>query len=286
MPDFRPTRRQLIILITFIICTLGLVFALTRQKTIVVSVTNVNIRKGPGLNNKVLKTVNHKTRLNVLDEKNDWYKVRINDHEFGWVASWLVNRRDNLKKATRLSEATIVLDAGHGGSDSGAEYKNSNNASYMEKTYTLKMAQAVATELRMQGAHVIMVRNDDKYVGLKPRPALAEKVHADAFISFHFDSSPHRNEATGLTTYYYHKKTSHNLAETLNANFDNLGLANRGVEFGDFLVIRDNTRPAVLCEMGYINDKHDFKQIQKLSYQLKVASRVTTGLKEYFNASN
>lgn len=284
MQRFNPNRRQIFITIGFILLSLGLVFALTRTKTIVVSVQNVNVRATPGMKGKILKTVNKKTRFNVLDEKNDWYKVRISDHKFGWVASWLVNRRDNLKKATKLSEATIVIDAGHGGSDSGAEYKdNSEKKKYMEKTYTLKMAKALATQLRMQGAHVIMIRDSDKYVGLKPRPKKAETVHADAFISFHFDSSPNRNEATGLTTYYYHKKTSYRLAETINSHFDGLGLDNRGVEFGDFLVIRDNTRPAILCEMGYINDTHDFKLIKKTSYQLKVANRVTAGLKEYFN---
>lgn len=283
MAKFRPTRIQLIITSIFIILALGLTFALTRQKTIVVSVENVNIRQGPGLKYKSIKTVNHKTRLNVLAEKNDWYKVRISDHKFGWIASWLVNRRDNLKKATRLSEATIVIDPGHGGWDSGAEYKNSKKEKYMEKTYTLKMAQAVATQLRLQGAHVIMTRDSDKYVGLKPRPALAEKVSADAFISFHFDSSPHRNEATGLTTYYYHKGASKTLAKNLNHQMNNLPVTNRGIGFGNYLVIRDNTRPAVLCEMGYINDTNDFRSIKKLSYRLKAANDITNGLKQYFN---
>ncbi|WP_057777178.1 N-acetylmuramoyl-L-alanine amidase [Paucilactobacillus vaccinostercus] len=284
MSHFRPTRLQIIITTLFVVLALGLTFALTRQKTVVVSVENVNVRQGPGLKYKKVKTLKSKERLNVLAEKNDWYKVRINDHQFGWIASWLVNRRDNLKKATKLSEATIVIDAGHGGWDSGAEYKtNSKKAQYMEKTYTLKMAKLVAADLRTKGAHVILTRDSDKFVGLKARPALAEKVHADAFISFHFDSSPQRNEASGLTTYYYHKGESKKLAQTLNRQFNSLPLTNRGIGFGDFLVIRDNTRPAVLCEMGYINDTHDFKSIKSTTYQMKVAHLVTQGLSNYFN---
>lgn len=282
MAHFRPTRLQIIITVIFIVVTLGLTFALTRQKTVVVSVENVNVRQGPGLKYKTVKTLNSKTRLNVLAEKNDWYKVRISDHKFGWIASWLVNRRDNLQKATKLSEATIVIDAGHGGWDSGAEYKDSKKSKYMEKAYTLKMAKLVATDLRTKGAHVIMTRDSDKYVGLKARPELAEKVHADAFISFHFDSSPQRNEATGLTTYYYHKGASKQLARTMNNQFDNLTLNNRGIDFGDFLVIRDNSRPAILCEMGYINNTHDFKSISSTTYQVKVARQVAKGLSDYF----
>lgn len=285
MPHFRPTRLQIIVTTVFILLALGLTFALTRQKTVVVSVENVNVRQGPGLNYHKVKTLQSKTRLNVLAEKNDWYKVRINDHQFGWIASWLVNRRDNLKKATKLSEATIVIDAGHGGWDSGAEYKtNSKHAKYMEKTYTLKMAKLVAADLRTQGAHVILTRDNDQFVGLKARPRLAERVHADAFISFHFDSSPHKNEASGLTTYYYHKGASKTLAKTVNAQFNGLSMTNRGIDFGDFLVIRDNTRPAILCEMGYINDTHDFKSIKSTTYQLKVAHMVTKGLAQYFNS--
>lgn len=285
MPHFRPTRMQILIVSIFIILTLGLTFALTRQKTVVVSVQNVNVRQGPGLKYKSVETLNSKTRLSVLAEKNDWYKVRINDHKFGWIASWLVNRRDNLKRATKLSEATIVIDPGHGGWDSGAEYKdNSKNPKYMEKTYTLKVAKLVAADLRTQGAHVIMTRDSNKYVGLKARPRLAEKVHADAFISFHFDSSPQRNEASGLTTYYYHKGASKKLAKTLNKQFNSLPMTNRGIDFGNFLVIRDNTRPAILCEMGYINDTHDYKKIKSTAYQIKVARLVTKGLSEYFSS--
>lgn len=283
MKNYRPTKRQIILTIAFIVVALGLVFSLTRQKTIVVSVQDVNVRSGPGLKYKSLEKVDKKTRFNVLDEKDNWYKVRINDHKFGWVASWLVNREDNLKKASNLSEATIVIDAGHGGSDSGAEYKDSTKTKYMEKTYTLQMAKAVATQLRAQGAHVIMIRDTDEYVSLKKIAATSNKVSADAFISFHFDSSPERNTASGLTTYYYHNGASKQLAKALNAQFDGLALTNRGVQFGNFYVIRYNSRPAVLCEMGYINETKDFKKIKSKTYQVKVASKVVKGLQTYFN---
>src|SRR5699024_11354790 len=98
---------------------------------------------------------------------------------------------------------SIVIDAGHGGSDSGALSRTNKN----EKTYTLIYAKKLAERLRTAGAMVYMTRDDDSFVNLNSRPQLAENLHADAFISIHFDSAPENNMGSGYTTYYYHKKT-------------------------------------------------------------------------------
>lgn len=272
---------SIIISVLLILLALVLVWGLSRRKTVDIKTANLNIHRGPGID---YPTIDHtqRQRYHVISKRNDWYKIRITDHKYGWVASWLVDRKKPLGHVSRLSEATVVIDAGHGGSDSGAEYKDSKNSRYMEKTYTLQLAKKVAAALRLRGCHVIMTRDNDRYVALKPRPQLAESAHADAFISFHYDSSPQRNEGTGITTYYYHRGTSKQLAESLSAQFDNLPLTNKGTDFGNFLVIRDNTRPAILCEMGYINSRKDFHHIKSFSYQVKVANDVVKGLNQFF----
>ena len=104
-----------------------------------------------------------------------------------------------------------------------------------------------------------------------------------AFISIHFDSAPENNMGSGYTTYYYHKKTSLRLAQDINSKLKYLKLENRGVEFGDFLVIRENTVPAVLLEMGYINSDRDFERITSTSYQDSVADDIKQGLDTYFD---
>src|SRR5699024_5125636 len=108
-----------------------------------------------------------------------------------------------------------------------------------------------------------------------------ERVKADAFISFHFDSSPHPNEGSGMTTYYYHQGASKTLATLVNHELTPLPLANLGTDFGDFLVIRDNTQPAILCEMGYINTKRDFKQIKSARYQDQAATQIVKGVNRF-----
>lgn len=261
----------------------GLLISFTRNNSVTATVRNLNLRDGPGLTYKVTHKVKPNSRLTILSEKNNWYHVRDSQNHFGWVASWLVDHPGSLKKVTSLSEATIVLDPGHGGSDSGAL---SIDQKHDEKTYTLAMAKQVAKQLRARGTHVIMTRDSDKSVSLADRPALANTNQASAFISFHFDSSPTNNLASGTTTYYYHRGTSYKLAEAINGEMNGLGLTNRGIKYGNFEVIRDNSRPSLLLEMGYINTKKDFKSISSPRYQKQVATRVVKGLSAYFSSQS
>ncbi|WP_057829242.1 N-acetylmuramoyl-L-alanine amidase [Liquorilactobacillus cacaonum] len=239
---------------------------------------SATLRNGPGIEYSKKETLNEKQRITILRRKYHWMYVKTPQNKFGWIADWDVAKKER-NKITNISDATIVIDPGHGGSDSGALSASGK----MEKTYTLKVARKVVKELRMKGAKVYMTRDADKYVGLAARSDLSNKVHADAFISFHFDSSPVENDASGFTTYYYHKKRSYRLAKMINSNLDTLTLDNRGIDFGNFLVIRDNKFPAILLEMGYINSDRDFAQIKSISYQNAIAADVVSGLTKYFN---
>ncbi|MFD0897620.1 N-acetylmuramoyl-L-alanine amidase [Loigolactobacillus binensis] len=251
-------------------------------KSMTVHEANAKLRATPALGGRIAATLTRKTQLTYLATAGDWYKVQTQAGKTGYVANWAVTPSTSNKPVTTnasdLAEATIVLDPGHGGRDSGAL---SQKKTY-EKTYTLQIVKKIAAKLRQAGARVVLTRKKDKYVGLAPRPALAKKVHADAFISIHLDSSPKDNQASGTTTYYYGKSKDKPLAKALNQQFNNLTLDNRGVEFGNFLVLRDNKQPAVLLEMGYINDRHDYKRIRSSYYQTKVADDIYTGLKQYF----
>ncbi|MGY5244917.1 N-acetylmuramoyl-L-alanine amidase [Lactiplantibacillus plantarum] len=271
--------RQITVTVIFIGLVIGFVVLLATNNTATVNIANVNIRSGPGMSYAIEDATSKGTKVHIMKRKNNWLYVRYADHKFGWIASWLVNEHNSqLTKTTKISEATIVLDPGHGGSDSGAL----SSKGKMEKTYTLRVAKAVAKKLRVAGAHVVLTRDSDEYVGLSARPAIANKLHADAFISFHFDSSPEKNTAYGITTYYYHKSTSLALAKALNNNVSTLPIPSKGTDFGDFLVIRDNSRPSVLMELGYINDKSDFKTISSKKYPQEVAHAVYAGLSTYF----
>ncbi|MFD1428647.1 N-acetylmuramoyl-L-alanine amidase [Lacticaseibacillus mingshuiensis] len=246
--------------------------------------TAANVREAAGINAPIVTRLTKGQSVTILKQSGEWYYVQTATGKKGYIASWILSMPGSAtaKAATSLSEATIVLDPGHGGTDSGAQSTSGGS----EKTYTLALANKVGAALKAQGVNVIYTRSDDSFVDLAPRPAVAEKVHADAFISFHFDSTPNANTASGFTTYYYSVKKDKTLATYLNKSFTGLGLTNRGVEFGDFEVIRENTQPAVLLEMGYINDDSDYAKIKSAAYQQQIASDIVSGLTSYFKAGN
>jgi N-acetylmuramoyl-L-alanine amidase len=84
------------------------------------------------------------------------------------------------------SMPTIVLDAGHGGRDSGAVGQSGAH----EKTVTLRVARLVADSLRRDGFRVVMTRNDDRFLELEDRVRIARDANADLFISLHADAGP------------------------------------------------------------------------------------------------
>ncbi|GAF35350.1 N-acetylmuramoyl-L-alanine amidase [Lentilactobacillus farraginis] len=260
-----------------IIVTFALLFIALYANSVTVKVNQLNIRSGPAVTYSVKAKAKHGEQLQVISRQGNWIKVIYKHRTIGWVASWLVTN-GHIKDVTQLSEATVVLDPGHGGSDSGALSANGRE----EKTYTLIFANLVAKKLRARGAKVIMTRHSDTTVPLYKRPQVATTNSANAFISFHFDSSDVANTASGFTCYYYHAGDSKKLAQAVNQKMTDLPLTNRGTNFGNYLVIRDNAIPAILIEGGYINTDRDFRMIQSSAYQNKVADDVVAGLQAYF----
>ncbi|WP_179395499.1 N-acetylmuramoyl-L-alanine amidase [Lacticaseibacillus absianus] len=256
----------------------------TSAITVTTTITT-NVRQAAGINAPVVTQVAKGATLTVLSQANDWYQVKTSTGKTGYVASWTVSTPGSktAKAATTLAEATILLDPGHGGVDSGAL---STGGKY-EKTYTLQMAKVIGSALSAQGANVVYTRDSDKFVDLAPRAAESNTLHADAFISLHFDSTPNPNTASGFTTYYYTAATSKPLATAVNdALGRSLTLTNRKTAFANYQVLRDNKQPAILMEMGYINSDQDFTYISSPSYQQQVANAVVQGLQAYFKAGN
>ncbi|MBS9334734.1 N-acetylmuramoyl-L-alanine amidase [Fructobacillus sp. M1-13] len=262
----------LIVLTTFL-----LVLSLSAQNQLTTRPDDVLLRQAPSRTAKQIQSLKSGTKLTVLKRQNGWWYVKdAKDNQEGWVASWVANNTF-LKKPTPLSEATIVLDPGHGGSDTGAmSYKNKN----YEKTYTLETARATKKELEKTGARVLMTRDSDVVVPLLYIPRTAEKYRADAQISFHFDASGSHNSASGISQYYYNDN-SLDLVQTLSQSLNNLPLQNRGFESIPYLVIKDVTRPAVLLELGFIDSDKDLSYIKSAAYQKKAATDIKNGLLDY-----
>ena len=98
----------------------------------------------------------------------------------------------------RLADKRIVVDAGHGGHDSGAR-----GTVLREKDVNLDVARQVATRLTALGALTTLTRESDVFVDLYDRPRLANRIGADLFVSIHCNAMPKPETGRGTETYYY-----------------------------------------------------------------------------------
>lgn len=250
-------------------------------KTITIRNEEANIRSAPGTTSSLVTTATKGQNFDYVGTSGDWYHIRNDAGIDGYVASWLVDLSADTSSAplanvSSLAEATVVIDAGHGGDDPGAEA-----STFYEKEATLKTAQTLAAKLKAVGANVILTRDSDKSVSLRQRPAISNQAKADVFISIHYDSTENPNDGSGTTTYYYHERDKA-LAKIVNEGLTNGPLPNNGVRFGDFQVTRENTQPALLLELGYVNNTTDSSMINTDSYRGKISNTIVQSLNQYF----
>lgn len=150
--------------------------------------------------------------------------------------------------------ATIVLDAGHGGSDSGAVYQNR-----IEKDDTLALTLAVGNILEQNGVNVIYTRTNDVYESPAQKADEANAANADYFISIHRNSTPVPNSYSGVESLVYDRYgRAYEMAANINEQLNAIGMNNLGInERKNLVVLRRTSMPAVLLEIGYVNTDTD-----------------------------
>lgn len=250
-----------------------------------VTIDQVKLHTKPSETSKSETALAYSEKVTVLsEESNGWYQVKSDNGEKGYLKSWQVTNNPLHKNDTRpeepKSEYTIVLDPGHGGNDPGAE---TNDGQIFEKDLTLATAKTVRKQLENRGYNVVMTREADDFVSLSRIAKISNENKADAFISFHYDSTGVPNEGSGTTT-FYRQEADKPLAQAINDQLASiLPLDNRGFAAEDYQVLRENERPAVLLELGYINNDSDAAYAQSKKYYKKVGNAVDEGLNTYFN---
>lgn len=256
-----------------------------------------NIRSIPSTEGEIIHTAGPGEQFEFISNEGEWYHIRINENQTGYVAGWVASittdedvaatdvastestHAQRARTATNLAEATIVIDAGHGGYDPGAV---SVDETITEKSITLATAELLKERLQDAGTNVILTRSTDEFVSLNNRVEIAHSVNADLFISLHFDAMPVANSMTGTTT-YYQSDTNLELANTVNRYLEqNMPLKNNGVRMGDYYVLRTNKQPSILLELGYMNNNLDTQYIDNPAYQSTVVEAIYQGLREYY----
>lgn len=187
-----------------------------------------------------------------------------------------------------LKGKIIVIDPGHGGSDSGAIGPDG----VMEKTVTLAVSFKVKSLLEQAGATVHMTREEDRDVfapndsaveELGARAQIANNDNADVFICIHADSFP--NRSIGGTASYYYQKSSYDrlLAQSFqNGLVSTDGLQDRGVHSANFYVLKHTQMPASLIELAFISNPTEEDLLTQPPFQEKLAEGIVDGLKDFF----
>lgn len=216
-------------------------------------------------------------------EGNEFYFVEDSEGMRGYLDSTSVGLEAysighvDRPSASSLEEAVIMIDPGHGGEDPGAI---SQDQVTLEKNATLDTALILKEKLESQGATVLLTRDNDEFIELDQRSELSNIEGVDVFISLHYDGF-YDLSWSGTSTYFYHE-SDRLLGQSVNEQLGTLTLNNFGLIFGDFHVLRENTRPSILLELGYMSNENDIGYLRNSTYHEQVAEAITQGLTNYF----
>ncbi|WP_192983054.1 N-acetylmuramoyl-L-alanine amidase [Marinilactibacillus psychrotolerans] len=209
---------------------------------------------------------------------------------------------DGFKNLYVPDKKVVYIDAGHGGTDTGAVYKG-----LAEKDLNIAIARNLKSELDATGKfEVVMSRTNDKTLSLANRTNEANSKKADIFVSIHHNAMGGTSAGTarGIETFIHHRVASGFGQETNRNNFktsdpriknslrmaDKIhprvvsvsGLRNRGIKGNNFHVLRESNMPAVLVEYGFMDNPIEFSIIKRIQYQQAVAKATKDGIQNYF----
>jgi N-acetylmuramoyl-L-alanine amidase len=231
----------------------------------------------------------------------------------------------SMVRALGLKIGRIVIDAGHGGHDSGTL----GAGGIQEKDVVLDVALRLGKLLHDRlGAEIVYTRADDTFIPLETRTAIANKAQADLFISVHANSSPDAS-ARGVEVYYLNftsdpdamkvasrenavsTQSVHELSDLvkkialkdkideskeLAADVDaslysglrrgNDGLKDRGVKKAPFVVLIGANMPSILAEISFVTNPDDAEQLETPAYRERVAESLYKGVERYASGVN
>ena len=218
-------------------------------------------------------------------------------------------RPDHIYRARHFN--TVVIDAGHGGKDSGSLGPYDN-----EKVYTLKIAKLVRDILQRDGYRVVMTRESDVAVSLENRVRIANQFPEAIFLSIHFNSGNAR--ANGIETFTVspvgvphmgrdvrpgdHRAVPGNVMDSasialatavhsralrfLNSQSvgNNFNIADRGIKRARYNVLTGIKIPAVLFEGGFLSNRNEAAKVHSSVYQKTLAEALALAVNVYKRA--
>lgn len=167
---------------------------------------------------------------------------------------------------TPLNKKYIVIDAGHGGNDHGAVF-----GQFSEKNITLSIAKEIQKLSGKQDLYeVILIRNEDTYPSLSERTLQINKLNPEMVISLHVNTSPQEETVKhGTEIYVQNSEDSKKLAGKIYKKFSVRKIEERN----NLHILRETKAPAVLVELGFINNSSDRAYITSENGQKEIAQK-------------
>ena len=225
------------------------------------------------------------------------YKISGKDHIFKNDGRWVSEVPEGFVKGQYSK--TIFLDPGHGGRDSGAYYYN-----VAEKDLNMQVYRKLRKKLEELGYKVLTSRDSDIDVDfITERSRMVNKTNSDIFISIHFNATGSAySKSSGIQTYsysdepdypskinpYWHNhpdrmSESKRLAAAIHSSLlAETGAKDAGLLESSFAVLRETAKPAVLLELGYMDNFAENQQIQDSHYQDKLVAGIVKGIQKYY----
>ena len=225
------------------------------------------------------------------------YTIDGSSHFFKDNGKWVQELPKGFEKGHYSK--TIFLDPGHGGRDSGAYYYG-----IAEKDLNLQVSRKLRKRLEELGYTVLTSRDSDVDVDfVTERSRMVNKTNADFFISIHFNATG--NDTTlnlGIQTYSYKEEVgypskinqywhnnpdriseSNRLAADLHSSLlTETGARDAGLLQATFAVLRETAKPAVLLELGYMDNSEENQRIRSDQYQDKLVEGIIKGIQKYY----
>ena len=179
---------------------------------------------------------------------------------------------------------TIVLDPGHGGTDTGAVYKQ-----YKEKDFNLKIALLVREFLlESYVVNVLMTRSKDETMSLKNRTDFANEKQADLFFAIHHNAAG----GSGFESYVYNgsipnatKDIQRIIHKEIVYTTNKYNVFDRGQKKANFYVLRNTKMNALLMEVLFIDNERDLKLMLSEQFVKDIAKAAATGVAKALNLS-
>ena len=225
------------------------------------------------------------------------YKISGKDHIFKNDGRWVSEVPEGFVKGQYSK--TIFLDPGHGGRDSGAYYYN-----VAEKDLNMQVYRKLRKKLEELGYKVLTSRDSDIDVDfVTERSRMVNKTNSDIFISIHFNATGSAySKSSGIQTYsysdepdypskinqYWHNhpdrmSESKRLATSIHSSLlAETGAKDAGLLESSFAVLRETAKPAVLLELGYMDNFAENQQIRDSHYQDKLVAGIVKGIQKYY----